>query len=82
MNIHNETGFLSEVGDVDDMAKNAIRILEDEDMLKQFRVNALKQARSFDLAAILPQYEAYYEKIIRESVYKKNIETKKATTKT
>ena len=82
VNIHNETGFLSEVGDVDDMAKNAIRILEDEDMLKQFRVNALKQARSFDLAAILPQYEAYYEKIIRESVYKKNIETKKATTKT
>jgi len=81
VNIHNETGFLSEVGDVDDMGKNAIRILEDEVMLKRFRVNALKQARSFELAAILPQYEAYYEKIIRESVYnKKDIQTKKVST--
>ena len=82
VNIHNVTGFLSEVGDVDDMAKNAIHLLEDEAMLKRFRVNALKQARSFELAAILPQYEAYYEKIIRESVYKKDIKQKKTTSKT
>jgi len=67
------------VGDVDDMAQNAIRLLEDDAMLKRFRVNALKQARSFELAAILPQYEAYYEKIIRESVYKKDVQTKKVT---
>jgi len=55
---------------VDDMAKNALKLLEDDALLQQFRVNALKQARQFELAAILPQYEAYYEKIIRESIYK------------
>ena len=69
VNIHNKTGFLSEIGDVDDMAKNALKLLEDDALLQQFRANALKQARQFELSAILPQYEAYYEKVIRESVY-------------
>ena len=81
VNIHNKTGFISEVGNVDDMAKNAIKLLEDDKLLQQFRVNALKQARQFVLAAILPQYEAYYEKVIRESVYKTGSEAKETITK-
>jgi glycosyltransferase involved in cell wall biosynthesis len=47
VNINGETGFMSEVGDVEDMAKNAIYILEDEDRKKRFGENAL--ARSIEI---------------------------------
>jgi N-acetyl-alpha-D-glucosaminyl L-malate synthase BshA len=64
ININGETGYLSAVGDVEDMAKNAIHILENEARLKQFKKNAFAQAKKFDIKNILPKYEAYYERII------------------
>jgi len=69
VNIHGETGFMSNVGDVDDMAKNAIYILSNDEVLNQFRANALEQARRFDISNILPHYESYYETIIKTAVY-------------
>ncbi len=69
VNIHGETGFLSDVGDVDEMAEYAIRILKDDRILQQFRKNALAQAKRFDIKNILPQYEAYYEHILKTAVY-------------
>jgi len=71
VNIHGETGFHSELGDIEDMAKNAIYLLKNEDVLEKFRKNALKQAQTFHIDKILPQYENYYQKVIRESVYTK-----------
>lgn len=67
INIQGVTGYLSNVGDVDDMAKNAISILSNETTLMQFRANAIKQAQAFSLENILPQYEAYYRKVVEES---------------
>ncbi len=67
VNIHGETGFLSEVGDIEQMAHNAITILSDETLLQQFRKNALAQARRFDIDKILPEYEAYYEEVLKAS---------------
>ncbi len=69
VNLHGKTGYLSDIGDVEDMARNAISILKDEHKLKQFRHEALEQAKRFDIDKILPQYEAYYEEIIETSVY-------------
>lgn len=71
VNIHGETGFLSDVGDIEDMARNAIRILKDPELLTQFRENALAQAKRFDISAILPFYEEYYEEVIATSMYSK-----------
>ncbi len=68
INIHGKTGFLSDLGNVDEMAANAIKLLSDEEMLKEFRKNALAQAERFDLENVLPEYEAYYEQVIKESV--------------
>lgn len=68
VNIHGKTGFLSDVGDVDKMAKNAITLLSNEELLQQFRHNALAQAKRFDIKNILPQYEAYYEEVLRTAV--------------
>lgn len=61
VNIQGVSGFLSNVGDVDDMSKNAIFILEDESRLKEFKKNARKEALKFDLHSIVPQYEVIYE---------------------
>ena len=64
INIQGKTGFMSNVGDFKDMAKNAIYILEDETRLKEFKKNALAHAKTFDITNILPLYEAYYDKVI------------------
>ena len=68
MNIHGVTGFMSAMGDVEGMAKYAIELLSDDKMLAQFRANALAQARVFDIHRILPMYEAYYERILEQSL--------------
>jgi N-acetyl-alpha-D-glucosaminyl L-malate synthase BshA len=66
VNINGVTGFLSDVGDVDSMAQNAITLLKDPEMLKNFRKNALKQAHNFDLKTILLQYEAVYNRVVNQ----------------
>lgn len=69
LNINGVTGFLSDIADVDDMAKNAIYILEDCERLENFKKAAYARAKDFDIKQILPLYEAYYHKAI-ESVKK------------
>jgi L-malate glycosyltransferase len=69
VNIHGKTGFLADVGDVEAMARYAWEILSDEKTHKKFRQNALAQAKKFDIEHILPQYEAYYEFVLKSCVY-------------
>ena len=61
VNIHGVSGFLSNVGDVEDMTKNALYILKDKTRLETFKANARKEALKFDLHKIVPQYEIIYE---------------------
>lgn len=56
------SGFLSNVGNINEMAQNAIYILEDENRLAQFKNNAKKISKEFELNTILPLYERIYEK--------------------
>ena len=64
VNFDGFSGYLSNVGDVEEMAANALKILKDEAVLKQFKANALEVARRFDIKNILPKYEALYQKAI------------------
>ena len=57
-------GYLSNVGNVNDMCKNALLILEDKDTHERFRANALVQAQKFDIGNIVPQYEKLYESLV------------------
>lgn len=61
VNVHGVSGYLSNVGDIDDMSKNAIHILSDENRLKQFKDAARRESLKFDLHTIVPKYEAIYE---------------------
>ena len=63
VNIDGETGYLSDVGDVNKMANDTIHLLKDADKLNQFKNNALAHAKTFDLPNILPQYEAVYQEL-------------------
>jgi N-acetyl-alpha-D-glucosaminyl L-malate synthase BshA len=58
------SGFMSEVGDVQGMANNALYILEDDTRLEQFRENAYKRAQDFDINRILPIYEKLYAEVV------------------
>ncbi|WP_100614548.1 N-acetyl-alpha-D-glucosaminyl L-malate synthase BshA [Confluentibacter citreus] len=60
------SGFLSNVGDVDEMTKNALYILSEPTRLKMFKNNARKQALNFDLHKIVPLYEAIYEDTLKK----------------
>ena len=62
LNIHGVTGFCSPVGDVADMVKNALFVLDDAN-LPQFKANALARAKDFETSKIVPLYEQFYQKI-------------------
>lgn len=64
ININGYCGFMSNVGDVEDMSKNALHILQDDATLQQFKKNALIQAKKFDIENIVPVYEALYKKVV------------------
>lgn len=72
LNIQGVTGFMSEVGDVEDMTRKALFIL-DKNNLPTFKQNALARAKEFDISKILPFYENYYKKIIESVVVKQAI---------
>lgn len=59
-----ENGYLSTVGDVANMSKDAVKILSDEKTLQQFKKAAKIQASRFAIDSIVPQYEALYMKIM------------------
>jgi N-acetyl-alpha-D-glucosaminyl L-malate synthase BshA len=68
LNVHGKTGYMSKVGDYEDMAKNIIGLLSDEKKLAQFKANAFEQAKKFDINVILPQYEKLYEDVIKAGI--------------
>ena len=68
--IDGESGFLSKVGDVEEMSRNAIDILSIENKLSLFKENALKQAMKYDVKQILPKYEKIYEKCVNDYLSK------------
>ncbi len=61
VNIQGFSGYLSDVGDIDSMVKNALKILKDEEHLNTFKNNSRQEASKFDLHAIVPKYEAIYQ---------------------
>lgn len=68
LNIHGKTGYMSNVGDIEDMAKNSIELLTNENKFQQFRANAFEQAKNFDIDTVLPMYEQLYRDVIAKGI--------------
>ena len=63
-----ETGFLSEVGDVDKMANDAARLLTDEEFRREMGRRARESAISrYRTDIVIPKYIDFYEKILASS---------------
>ncbi|WP_347070033.1 N-acetyl-alpha-D-glucosaminyl L-malate synthase BshA [Flavobacterium sp. WV_118_3] len=60
------SGYLSDVGNVQEMAANAIKILSDDEKLLTFKKNALEASKEFDIMNILPLYENLYRKALED----------------
>lgn len=55
------SGFLSDVGNVDEMAANAILILKDPETLSKYKKQAREVSMKFDTKNIVPLYEEVYK---------------------
>lgn len=58
------SGYLSNVGDVDAMASNALKVLSSDAVLHQFKQNALETAKQFQIDNIVPLYEQVYHQAL------------------
>ncbi len=68
VNFDGISGYLSDVGDVEAMAANGIKVLKDDSILRQFKSNALNVAKQFDIRNILPLYEDIYQFALSKTV--------------
>ncbi|MBX7043754.1 MAG: N-acetyl-alpha-D-glucosaminyl L-malate synthase BshA [Ignavibacteria bacterium] len=64
LNLHRETGFISEIGDVERMAKYAVDLLSDPRRYEVMSKNARKRAEDFSEEKVVPMYEEFYERIV------------------
>lgn len=64
INVNGVTGFLSNVGDINEMSANAIELLRNDAMLAKFKANAYAQAEKFDIQNVVPKYEKLYDKFL------------------
>ncbi len=63
--LHNETGYIAEIGDIDRMSKYAVDLLRNEKKHKVFSENARSRAvKHFETELIVPKYLSYYDKIL------------------
>ncbi len=63
--VHNETGYIAEIGDIDRMAKYVIELLQNEKKYTTFSRNSrLRAVNKFDKNLIVPKYIKYYEQVL------------------
>lgn len=65
VNVHGVSGFLSDVGNVDEMARNGIAVLKEDETLAEFKKGAIESAMIFDTQAIVPMYEKLYKEAMK-----------------
>ncbi len=66
VNRHGYTGYMANVGDVEAMSNYAIELLTDPVKMHSFRECAILHAQSFEIDRIIPQYEALYNRFLKE----------------
>lgn len=64
LNRHGVSGLMSDVGDVNEMAKQVLYLIESPDRLNKFKRQAKERSESFSLKTVLPQYEAIYASVL------------------
>ncbi len=63
VNIHGETGYLCELGDIECLGNCATKILTDETLHQKMANAARKRAELFEMDKVVTQYEEYYKSV-------------------
>lgn len=63
VNVHGKTGYLTDVGNVEEMARYTLELLQNEDLFSKFSKAAFENAQKFNITNILPSYENLYYKL-------------------
>lgn len=66
VNIHEKTGFLADVGDVEKMAEYGVKLLTDESLLNKMKKTAKEVAKTFDYKRVIPMYENLYCQVLED----------------
>lgn len=61
---HGKSGFLAPVGDVQQMAKYALQLLENPEQMTKTKKMAKARASDFQIQKILPVYEGIYQRLM------------------
>lgn len=66
VNLHNFSGFLASVGDVETMSNYCIRLLDNPNEHQKFRQQAKMQAQKFSKENIIPKYLKLYQQVLAQ----------------
>ena len=65
LQVHGETGYIAEIGDIDRMAKYAVDLLTNDVKRGQFgRAGRTRAVENFDVRRIVSMYEEYYKECL------------------
>jgi N-acetyl-alpha-D-glucosaminyl L-malate synthase BshA len=67
LNIHGQTGYIAEIGDIERMARYAIDLLTNPAKHTLFARAARARAMEFDSNKIITQYERLYQRVLQEA---------------
>jgi|TARA_B110000444_G_C18836450_1_gene596262 N-acetyl-alpha-D-glucosaminyl L-malate synthase BshA len=65
VNIHGNTGYLTDSNDIEAMSNYSISILSNVNKLEEFKNRAFKKAETYDINNVVPMYENIYEKALK-----------------
>lgn len=68
INIEGETGYTSAVGDIENMSRQAIHILQSDATLRQFKQKAAEYAKGYDIEIVVPEYEKLYRQFVNLTI--------------
>lgn len=66
VNVDGKTGYVCSLGDIEAMANASLKILQNSNLHKKMKANALERAQEFSIENILPVYEEFYQELIRK----------------
>lgn len=68
VNLEGVSGFLNNIGDINGMVTNALKILQTDDSLTQFKEKAFQHSKNFSVEKIVPLYETIYNKALKNTL--------------
>lgn len=72
VNIQGVSGYLSEVGNVEEMAENALKILDTDETLNTFKKQAIESAMVYDTKKVVPMYVKLYKMALEKEYSLRN----------